>query len=539
MMDVASSGGDHAVSMLWHLLWYLVLTIVVQNLLFRMSDYTVLHSQAYALRDLTDYALEKLQKHSYRFYSNALTGSLVAKVKRFVRAFEELHDQVIFHIWMNGIALVSAIAVLWYNSWQLGVIFLVWLLSFGILVNYMVRWSIPKTLARAEADSATTAHLADIITNILTVKMFGATELEQRNFAKTTDVQARTTKAAWMQNGFWNPMFQGASINMFEIVIVAASIALLAGHVASPGLLLLVVLYVTRSFNIVWSLGRNVLGTMQALTDANEMVEVFDEPAEVQDPATPEPVSMSAGHIVFQNVAHAYDGNGDVFRELNLDIASGEKVALVGHSGAGKTTVVKLLLRFIDVTDGAITIDGQDIRNVPQDDLRRHIAYVPQEPILFHRTLFENIAYGKNGATREEVEQAAIRARAHDFISALPKGYDTLVGERGIKLSGGERQRVAIARAMLKDAPIVVLDEATSSLDSLSERAIQEGFDELMKGRTTIVIAHRLSTIQHMDRIIILESGGIAEQGTHAELLARSGIYAGLWNSQVGGFLAT
>ena len=212
-------------------------------------------------------------------------------------------------------------------------------------------------------------------------------------------------------------------------------------------------------------------------------------------------------------------------------------MGIVGHSGAGKSTITKLLLRFNDITEGSITIDGQDIRNVTQDDLRSVISYVPQEPILFHRPIKENINYGKIDASQEEVIDVAIKAHADDFISKLPKGYDTLVGERGVKLSGGERQRVAIARAMLKDSPILMLDEATSSLDSISESYIQDAFTELMKGKTTIVIAHRLSTIQKMDRIIVLDKGKIVEEGTHKELLSKDGLYADLWNHQTGGFL--
>ncbi len=537
MMDVVSAQGIHALQELYTLLAYLIITIVVYNVFYRMSDYCIIQAQSRAIKHLTDYALEGLQRKSYRFYSNAFTGGLVAKVKRFVRAFEELSDQIVFQMWMQGLALISSLVVLWYYSWELGAFFLGWLVLYALLVRVMVRRTIPKYLANADADSEVTGHLSDIVTNILTVKMFGATEREQRNFKQTTERQLTCAREAWMQNGFWNNMFQGAMVNLFEIGIVATVIVLWGMGVATAGLMLLVVVYVLRSFNIVWMISRNVINISRALTDANEMVEILDAPAEVADPVTPEVVHMSDGHVVFTDVTHAYDNAGHVFKGLNLDIRAGEKVAFVGHSGAGKTTIVKLLLRFLDIEGGTITIDGQDITKVTQDDLRRHIAYVPQEPILFHRSLFENIAYGKPSATREEVEEVARRARAHDFICALPKGYDTLVGERGIKLSGGERQRVAIARAMLKDAPIVVLDEATSSLDSISERFIQEAFDELMVGRTTIVIAHRLSTIQHMDRIIVLDNGGVGEQGTHAELLERDGIYAELWHSQVGGFI--
>ncbi len=231
------------------------------------------------------------------------------------------------------------------------------------------------------------------------------------------------------------------------------------------------------------------------------------------------------------------DEKKPLFCGFNLAIASGEKVGLVGHSGGGKSSVTRLLLRFMDIQGGQILIDDQDISKITQDDLRGHIAYVPQEPLLFHRSIAENIAYGKPDAKKSEVEQAAKLAHAHEFIKDLPSGYDTLVGERGVKLSGGQRQRVAIARAMLKDAPILVLDEATSALDSESEKLIQDALWKLMEGRTAIVIAHRLSTIQRMDRIVVLEDGEIVEQGSHKELLEKDGVYARLWAHQSGGFL--
>jgi ATP-binding cassette subfamily B protein len=276
---------------------------------------------------------------------------------------------------------------------------------------------------------------------------------------------------------------------------------------------------------------------MKAMTDMQEVVDIFDTPIDILDPVKPECLVISEGHIVFKNVSFQYKDGVTVLKDFNLDIAPGERVGLVGHSGAGKSTITKLLLRFSDVKMGEIIIDGQNIKNITQNDLRSVISYVPQEPILFHRTIGENITYSKPGATQEEIIKVAKKAFAHDFIMKLPRGYDTLVGERGIKLSGGERQRIAIARAMLKNSPILVLDEATSSLDSTSEGYIQSGFEELMKGKTTIVVAHRLSTISKMDRIVVLEDGDIAEMGTHKELIKHNGAYASFWNHQTGGFL--
>ncbi len=246
---------------------------------------------------------------------------------------------------------------------------------------------------------------------------------------------------------------------------------------------------------------------------------------------------MEKGAIEIDNITFAYADSSEVFSDFSLSIPAGQKVGLVGHSGSGKTTITKLLLRFLDVDNGSIHIDGQDIRYVSQNDLRSKIAYVPQDPLLFHRSIAENIAYGRPDATHEEIVAVAKRAHAHEFIERLSHGYNTLVGERGVRLSGGERQRIAIARAMIKDAPILLLDEATSALDSVSERHIQHAFTDLMKGRTTIVIAHRLSTIQSMDRIVVFERGEIVEDGTHETLIKKDGVYANLWKQQSSGFI--
>jgi ATP-binding cassette subfamily B protein len=295
--------------------------------------------------------------------------------------------------------------------------------------------------------------------------------------------------------------------------------------------------YMGNLFDILWNLGRSLTKAMKAITDMKEVVDIFDLPIDITDPKRPEHLRMHEGHIVFNKLSFSYKGGNAVLKDFNLDIAPGERIGLVGHSGAGKSTITKLLLRFVDAVEGNIMIDGQDIKNITQNDLRSVISYVPQESILFHRTIGENISYGRPDATQAEIVDVAKKAFAHDFIAKLPNGYDTLVGERGIKLSGGERQRVAIARAMLKNSPVLVLDEATSSLDSVSEAYIQEAFTELMKNKTTIVVAHRLSTISKMDRIVVLEDGNIIEMGTHQELLRKNGVYADLWNHQSGGFL--
>jgi ABC-type multidrug transport system fused ATPase/permease subunit len=268
-----------------------------------------------------------------------------------------------------------------------------------------------------------------------------------------------------------------------------------------------------------------------------EMVDIFKQVPDVLDIPNPEKSKIKEGSIEIKNMSFTYPNGTSVFSNFLLKVHSGEKVGLVGYSGSGKSTITKLLMRFVDISSGEILIDGQNIVKIRQDDLRNNISYISQEPILFHRSIKDNIAYSWPEASEEQIFASAKSAHADEFISNLKYGYDTLVGERGVKLSGGERQRVAIARAMLKPTPILILDEATSSLDSISESYIQEAFGELMKGKTTIVIAHRLSTIQKMDRIIVLDNGKIVEEGTHKELLERNGMYADLWNHQTGGFM--
>lgn len=302
--------------------------------------------------------------------------------------------------------------------------------------------------------------------------------------------------------------------------------------------LFLIVSYTSLIGMRLWDFQNVLRQVNRALGDASDMVKILQTEPSIKDPENPLKSKIHRGEIDIENVTYTHMGKTKpLFNKLSLRIKAGEKIGLVGHSGSGKTTLTSLLLRFSDVDSGTIKVDGQDIRSIKQKDLRAKITYVPQEPLLFHRSIAENISYARPNASLREIKAISKHAHAYDFINDLPEGYDTLVGERGVKLSGGQKQRVAIARSMLKNAPILILDEATSALDSESEVLIQDALWKLMEGRTAIVIAHRLSTIQKMDRIIVMEEGSIAEEGTHKELIRKNGKYAELWNHQTGGFL--
>lgn len=337
-------------------------------------------------------------------------------------------------------------------------------------------------------------------------------------------------------------MYEGSArvaiMTAMQIIAIAACTYLVLHNQLALAAAVFVLTYLQRIASQLFSLGSMINGFDQALLEAAPMSDILAKPLTITDKAGALDLQKIAPTLKFEHVSFQHgDGGEAVFDDLNLEIKAGEKVGIIGHSGAGKTTLTHLLLRFADVSGGLVKVGGYDVRDITQHSLRRHIAYVPQEPLLFHRSLRENIAYGKPDADDAAIRRAAEQAYALDFIDKLPHGLATLVGERGVKLSGGQRQRIAIARAILKDAPILVLDEATSALDSASERLIQVALDELMKGRTSIVIAHRLSTIAKLDRIIVLSNGKVAEEGAHTQLLAKNGIYAALWRHQSGGFI--
>jgi ATP-binding cassette subfamily B protein len=401
----------------------------------------------------------------------------------------------------------------------------------------MTRWRHEYKVERAAQDSRMTGVLSDAIGNHSAVMQFAAEDREESFFAEVVAKWRAATMRAWNADA-WNYAIQGLLAIAVEAGLMIGAVFLWQQGLLTIGDFVLIQVYVIALIERLWNIGSNMRRLYDAFADASEMIDIIKTPHAIADAPNAPELSVSGGMVSFENVLFYFDEKQPVLPDFSLAIASGEKIALVGPSGAGKSTITKLLLRLYDASGGAVKIDDQDVRMVTQRSLRKAISFVPQEPALFHRTLRENIAYGKQDATEEEIISAAKKAHCHEFISKLPLGYDTYVGERGVKLSGGERQRVAIARAILKDAPILVLDEATSSLDSESEHLIQDALKTLMEGKTVIVIAHRLSTIMTMDRIVVIEDGKIAAEGTHDELLDdHSGLYHKLWSIQAGSFL--
>jgi ATP-binding cassette subfamily B protein len=382
-----------------------------------------------------------------------------------------------------------------------------------------------------------TAFLADVISNISSVKAFAQTKSELAHYKKLTN-KWRSTMFKEMKSVLIVSGSFATLMTIMNICAFAAAIFATEYHIAEIGTIYLVISYTLNVVSQLWSVSNATRNYLRIIGDAGPMIATLDEEIEIQDLEKPEECLIHDGKIEIQNMTFTHDENTKpLFDNFSLTINSGERVGLIGRSGSGKTSLTKLILRFNDIEKGIIKIDGQDITKITQDDLHNSIAYVSQEPALFHRSLHDNIAYSKPDASEAEVRYAAAQANALDFIQSLNKGFKTLVGERGVKLSGGQRQRVAIARAILKNAPILILDEATSALDSESEKLIQDSLSKLMHGRTSIVIAHRLSTISKLDRIIVLDEGKIVEQGTHEELIANSNIYAKLWAHQSGGFI--
>lgn len=522
---------------IWQLFWLAVVSAVAGMLLNTVGIRASMSLQSNAMDNLYQHVYKHLMQRSVGFFNNQIGGKLVSDVNDYVQGYMMLFNTAIIGMFTFAVTVIIGLVVIFVNSMVLGGLLV-------LLLGGLVWWTRSENKRRfmlrhqrLEINKNLISHLSDSLVNAITVKTF-ANEQQEYATAQSISEDLRSARVRDWHRAVTNESSRLGVLFIAELALVGGLIIITAHD---PSVLATGIFAFTYTINLLgrfFSINNMSRQMEEALLQAQPMTQRLTELPEIQDAPDAQPLTVQQGAIDFNNVSFRYaDGTTDVFADLDLQIKAGEKVGLVGHSGGGKSTLTRLLLRFDDLTTGSISIDGQNLAEVTQVSLRDQIAYVPQEPLLFHRTIRENIAYGKPDASLKAIKQAAAKASASEFIEQLPHGYDTIVGERGVKLSGGQRQRVAIARAILKNAPILVLDEATSALDSESEKAIQTALWELMEGKTALVIAHRLSTIQKLDRIIVLDDGRIVEQGSHRELLAHNGVYAKLWQHQSGGFI--
>lgn len=487
-----------------------------------------------SLYQITADGFAKVQKFSSNWHANNFAGATVRKITRGMWSFDTYGDILFMYLYPTSIVMVSTIIIMALHWPLLGLItFLVTSLYVGVSLWTVLAVNAPGFRKAANKDTALGAAIADAVTANSVVKSHG-TEVEEERRLEGVAMDWRTTAfRAWTIANGTDLLRRLVSIIMMIAMVGSVVWLWSQGQADATD-----AVYVFTAFWVLSAylrhIGEQVANMQRAISEMEDAIFFWKTDIGVKDKADATEMAAQDGEIVLDRVRFAYGETAEpIYDDFSLTIRPGEKVALVGHSGSGKSTFVKLVQRLYDIQGGEIRIDGQNIADVTQSSLRQVIALVPQEPILFHRTLAENIAYGKQGASKDEIIEAARQAYAHDFIVSLEKGYDTMVGERGIKLSGGERQRVAIARAILADAPILILDEATSSLDSVSEHYIQKALENLMTGRTSITIAHRLSTIKSVDRILVFDQGRIVEQGRHEELIARdSSHYKTLYEMQ-------
>ena len=485
-----------------------------------------------ATRRLAARVFRHLHQLSLRFHLERRTGAVTKVVERGTKSIDTMLYFLLFNIAPTILELVLVLGIFWVKfGWPLVAATLVMVVAYIWFTRAVTDWRSALRERMNDLDTGAVAHAVDSLLNFETVKYFGAEEREARRYDNAmrsyADAAVKSENSlAWLNVGqalITNLMLGGG---MAYVAWGWSQGRFTAGNVVLVSTLL------SQLFRPLDLLGMVYRTIRQGAIDMAAMFDLIDTPSEVTDAADARPLSVARGHVRFEGVRFGYDDDMPILKGIDLDVAPGSTVAVVGPSGAGKSTLARLMYRFYDLTDGSITIDGQDIAHVTQASLRAAIGIVPQDTVLFNDTIGYNIAYGREGATRADIEGAAKGAAIAGFIERQPDGYDTRVGERGLKLSGGEKQRVAIARTLLKNPPILILDEATSALDSRTEAEIMDTLEAIERGRTTIVIAHRLSTIVHADQIVVLEAGEIVERGTHAELLRRGGLYAEMWERQ-------
>lgn len=532
---VSGSGSDpaawsNAINAFYWLIGLALLAVILRHVTFM----TIISFTLQSMADIAANSFHRIQRFSSDWHANSFAGSTVRKVTRGMWALDLLNDTVFVALFPSVVMLIgSTVLMTWYWPMMGLLVGLGSLLFVCITASMSLGFVAPMASLANAWDTRLGGSLADAVTCNAVVKAFGAEDREDKRLARVMGKWEDRTRRTWTR-GTINGTLQAGLLGFMRAGVVGLALLLWAAGKANAG----DITFVLTSFFILQGylreIGMHIRNLQRSVNDMEELVEIHAQPLGIDDVAKAKALVINEGRIEFDGVSFHYGRHlAPLYKDFSVTIKPGERVGLVGHSGSGKTTFIKLIQRLHDVSHGAIRIDGQDISQVSQMSLRQQIAIVQQEPILFHRTLAENIAYARPSATQTEIENAARLASAHGFISALPKGYGTLVGERGVKLSGGERQRIAIARAFLADAPILILDEATSSLDSESEMLIQNAMERLMLGRTTLVVAHRLSTVRSLDRLLVFDHGKIAEEGTHVSLIQKKGgIYRGLFERQ-------
>ena len=510
--------------------------LVNNSLVFRIYDYAVVKLEMGMQQKLYDELFSYLHKHSYQYFVEHFSGTLVSQIRKTIWALERFTDMLTWNVLPFFLNVFLIVVIVARESRMIALGILIFIVLFSLIQYRVTNWLQPYQEKANKLDSDLGGLLSDTIGNALTVKTFAAFNREAYSFSKLNlEATSARTKQYLIFNLMW--MISLVAVVFLEIGAVRYALSLRGKGSLEIWMIVLVQTYILRIIDQVLSIGSVFRSFSRTVSEVGEWLEIIQTPREIQDIKHAPDLKVNEAKIRFQDVDFSYQDE-QLFQGLNFEIKSGEHVALVGASGSGKSTITKLLFRFYDIQKGQILIDDQNIAQVSQESLRSHISLVPQDPILFHRTIKENIAYANPNATDEEIHKAAKMAKCDLFINHLEDKYETLVGERGIKLSGGERQRIAIARAIIENAPILIMDEATSALDSESEKYIQEAMTEVLKGKTAIIIAHRLSTIMQMDRIIVMDQWKIAEVWTHSELIQNpDGIYKKLRTIQSGGFI--